>query len=124
MGDYVMLGSTAAELLNAARRVKDKGELLSKTMRAAVDRINALDQSSTFPPDRFTNEFLNSKDGYHAPVDSGTNNGQVAKNEAVKANGLQIGLGALAFGNRALEAMWAYTATDDDNAADIGASGA
>jgi hypothetical protein len=127
MGDYVHLGTSAAELLGAARKVKDVGERMKKAMETAVTQIDQLDNPGTFKPDRFTNDFLNGTTedgGYATLIDSGTDAGMVPRNEAVKLNGKLLGDGAITFGDRGLDAMWAYTDTDDNNASNIKAADA
>jgi hypothetical protein len=126
MGNYVALSTTAIELISAAQSVHDKGTEMTGSMRGAVTAINDLDNPSTFVPDDFTNSFLHGEDGksgYHALVDSGTDGGKMTANEAVKQNALALGEALTTLGQRAIDAMWAYTATDDDNATDIGNAG-
>ncbi|GAB3856365.1 hypothetical protein ACFPIJ_58765 [Dactylosporangium cerinum] len=122
MGDYVILGSTAADLLNSAQKIKDLGGRLTSTMSSAVARIDPLDQTATFGGDDFAKSFLHGEGGeggYHQMVPSGVGDEKTTANQAVKTNARKLGEGMTNLGQHALDAMWAYTATDDDGATDI-----
>ncbi|MGH3681948.1 MAG: hypothetical protein ACRDT2_17065 [Natronosporangium sp.] len=129
MPDHLELSGGAFELISAANRMITQGELTRSAMASAMSAVEAAeDDPGTFPPDEFTREFL--ANSYHVvPEGADLPASQAVKQHVAGGGGGDDDVGgvggALAeFGQEIANAMWGYSATDDDNATNISGDGA
>jgi hypothetical protein len=119
MSEFVEIKTSIADIINIANGLRSQGDTLSGTMKSSVTAITAIEQHpETLPIDEFTQGFL---DNYHSHVEG--EHGPVNANEAVKGSALALGEALTSIGDGVAKAMWAYSAADDDNAADVGSAG-
>jgi hypothetical protein len=116
MSEYVEIRSSAADILNIANRLRNQGTTLNETLTATANRITGIEEHpETLPPDKFTDGFTKS---YLSPVE-GADGVTSTANEAVKQSAVQMGTVLKQMGDSVVNAMWAYSGTDDDNATDV-----
>jgi hypothetical protein len=119
MSEFVEIKTSIADIINIANGLRAKGEALTGTMKHSVAAITTIEEHpETLPHDEFTDGFLVN---YHAQVKG--EHGMVNANEAVKGSALALGVGLTSIGDGVAKGMWAYSAADDDNAADVGSAG-
>lgn len=109
-------------LLSAANQMRSQGETLREELAGLMRDIEAAERDpGTFPPDKFTQEFLKT---YHSEQEGASG----PANEAVRTfvagtpgSEDEVGLGGMLvqFGEVALNAMWTYSATDDASGGNI-----
>jgi hypothetical protein len=124
MGEYVEITSSPAEVTAAAARIVGLGEGLSADMNMYLSEINGLEGTKTWGNDDFAHSFLHGAEGgYQQPVDVGS--AKMPANEAVKMQGSGkegVGEAGAALGNLVVNAMDAYSTTDENSGDDISAA--
>ena len=119
MSEFVEIKTSIADILNIANGLRAKGEALTGTMKNSIAAITAIEgHPETFPPDDFTAGFM---ENYHRQVQG--QDGMLNANEAVQGSALVMGEALANIGDFVAKGMWAYSAGDDDNAADVGSAG-
>jgi hypothetical protein len=115
MSNFVEIRTSTADIIGIANQLRDQGQALDDNVQAAVERVTE-NERGTFPPDDFSNRFL---ENYHRPVEGGDQHG-APTNEAVKHNATGMGPAMKSLGDFVANAMWSYEGQDLDNADDIG----
>ncbi len=115
MGNFVRIGSSIPDILNIANGLRSQGENLTNSVNNALAAINNLDVPATFPPDHFTEDFLQN---YHKMVETG-DDGLMHANMAVRHHAGQLGAGLTAVADFVTNAMLAYQRADEEGAAEI-----
>ena len=116
MSNYVEIRTSTADIIGIANQIRDQGQTLADNVRGAVEHVTTHEHDGgTFPPDEFTNRFL---ENYHKPVEGDGHS--LPTNEAVKQNATQMGQAMKSMGDFVANAMFSYEGQDMDNADDIG----
>jgi hypothetical protein len=114
MSNYVNIGTSVSDIISIANDLRDQGRTLNETMKTAVQRVeHGENDHDTFPPDEFTDTFL---ENYHKPVEGG---GGEHANAAVKKAATTVGDGMVSLGDYVANAMFSYQGQDIDSGTDI-----
>jgi hypothetical protein len=114
MSSYVSIGTSAADIISIANDLRGQGRALNETMKTAIQRVeDGENDAGTFPPDEFTNTFL---ENYHKPVEGGGGEGA---NAAVRKAATSVGDGMVSLGDYVANAMFSYQGQDIDSGDDI-----
>jgi hypothetical protein len=116
MGEYVEIKTSVSEIIGIANGLRSKGESLQQAATAAETQIRQLEERrETFPADDFTDAFLQIYKQNTEAVDGKPTTVNVAVTGAAKDMGKRLS----EIGTFVADAMWNYSATDDDSGADI-----
>src|SRR6266508_6285303 len=116
MGEYVEIRTSVSDIVGIANGLRGQGERLQQTAAAAEDTIRRLEERrETFPPDDFTNQFLET---YHQTAEDSQGNATTV-NRAVTSSAVDMGRKLVDIGTYVANAMWTYAATDQESGADI-----
>jgi hypothetical protein len=127
MPNHLELSGGVFNLISAANQMITRGELIRSEMAGAMSAVGAAeDDPGTFPPDEFTREFLGNN--YHAVPDGASQPANQAVKQFVTGGGGEDDAGGVGgvlalFGQEVANAMWTYSATDEDNAANVSGDG-
>jgi hypothetical protein len=119
MSQYMEIGTSIANMIDMANRLRDRGDRLE---RAMTDAANAIEQhengAKTFPPDKFTDPFLKT---YHSDAEY-SQGGQVVSgpaNVAIRATAIEMGRQLREIADWVATAMFTYATQNEGNADDI-----
>ena len=113
MSNYVNIGPSAADIISIANDLRGQGRTLNDTMKTAIQRVeDGENDAGTFPPDEFTNTFL---ENYHKPPEGSSD----PANAAVKKAATTVGDGMVSLGEYVANAMFSYQGQDIDSGDDI-----
>lgn len=113
MSSYVNIGTSAADIISIANDLRSQGRTLNDTMKTAIQRVeDGENDAGTFPPDEFTDTFL---ENYHKPTE-GSNE---PANAAVRKAATSVGDGMVSLGDYVANAMFSYLGQDIDSGTDI-----
>src|SRR5687768_2814316 len=118
MSSYVEIGSSIADIISIANRLRVRGEdLASAASDASAEIMDQEGRQETFPPDRFTNEFLRN---YHASAEYSVGDEVTTgpTNGAIRATAVEMGHKLRDVGDWVGQAMFTYAAQNEGNASD------
>ena len=119
MSNYVEIGTSIADIISIANRLRQQGAgLESAVSDVSTDIEHQEGRGETFPPDRFTNEFLRN---YHASVEYSQGEDVVSgtTNVAIRATAADMARKLGEVGDWVGQAMFTYAAQNEGNASDI-----
>jgi hypothetical protein len=117
MGEYVEIKTGVGEIINIANGLRSRGQRLHSGAQSTNEEIARLERGSETLPqnDDFAQQFLSR---YQEPVPA-TDGREVGANEAVRKSAEDMGTKLIEIGDFVAGGMFAYSAGDDDNAANI-----
>jgi hypothetical protein len=122
MSNFVEIGTSVADIISIANRLRVRGEDLAGAVSDASSDIEAQEgRQETFPRDKFTDQFL---PHYHASTEYGVGD-EVRSgptNEAIRATAVEMGHKLTEVGDWVGQAMFTYSAQNEGNASDIASS--
>jgi hypothetical protein len=119
MSNYVEIGTSVTDIISLANRLRQRGaDLESMVSDASTEIEHQEGRGETFPPDRFTREFLAN---YHASAEYGQGDEVMSGtvNVAIRATAAEMGRKLGEVGDWVGQAMFTYTAQNEGNASDI-----
>jgi hypothetical protein len=119
MSEYVDIRTSAAAIISIASGLRAQGAALESAATDLGGEIERLEnRAETFPSDQFSDQF---KEKYHTPTEYsvGDQTVQGPANVAVRATATEMGRRLSDVGDWVGEAMFSYTAENEQNATDI-----
>jgi hypothetical protein len=119
MSNFVEIGTSVADIISIANRIRVRGEELAGAASDASTDIETQEgRGETFPSDKFTDPFL---EIYHASTEYGQGDEVVhgTTNVAIRATAVEMGHKLSEIGDWVGQAMFTYTAQNEGNASDI-----
>ena len=114
MSEFVEIKTSVSDIMSIANRLRAQGDGLTDTLGTTTEQITTLENHpETLPDDDFTREFTKT---YKAPTEGGDG---TPANQAVKEGAVAMGEALTGMGDAVVDAMWAYSGQDDENATDV-----